>query len=76
MRTVSIFKNGKNQAIRLPKELEFKGITKLEITKHGDAITLRPAHPNWLSLADYDKANHDFMQERPDVVQDEGRFSP
>lgn len=74
MRTVSIFKNGKNQAIRLPKDLEFHGVNEVEIVKHGDSITLRPAHPNWLSLAEQEKAENDFMQERPDVIQDEGRF--
>ena len=31
MRTVSIFRNGKNQAVRLPKDMEFEGITELEI---------------------------------------------
>jgi len=29
MRTVSIFKNGKNQAIRLPKDMEFNGLSEL-----------------------------------------------
>ncbi|PKF49060.1 type II toxin-antitoxin system VapB family antitoxin [Enterovibrio nigricans] len=75
MRTVSIFKNGKNQAVRLPKDLEFEGISELEIHKDGDVITLRPARPNWVSFSDVDKADSDFMAERPDVISDEGRFS-
>ena len=29
MRTVSIFRNNRNQAIRLPKEFEFEGVTEL-----------------------------------------------
>ena len=45
MRTVSIFKNGKNQAVRLPKDFEFDGVNELEIYKDGDVITLRPARP-------------------------------
>ena len=42
MRTVSIFKNGKNQAIRLPKDMEFNGLSELEIVEEGDTIILRP----------------------------------
>ena len=74
MRTVAIFKNGRNQAIRLPRDMEFEGINELEITQEGDRIILRPVRPNWLSLADHDPADSDFMAERQDVVSDEGRF--
>jgi antitoxin VapB len=35
-RTVSIFRNNRNQAIRLPKDLEFQGVTELTIERHGD----------------------------------------
>jgi len=74
MRTVSIFKNGKNQAIRLPASMAYEGIGELEITKEGDVITLRPVRPSWSSLHDLPKADDDFLQERPTVVGDEGRF--
>ncbi|KEQ17637.1 type II toxin-antitoxin system VapB family antitoxin [Endozoicomonas numazuensis] len=74
MRTVSIFKNGRNQAIRLPKDMEFEGISELEIIKEGDRIILKPARPTWSSLADYDPADDDFMSERSDIIADEGRF--
>ena len=75
MRTVSIFKNGKNQAVRLPKEFEFDGVNELEIHKEGDVITLRPARPNWLSFGKQEKADADFMTDREDVIRDEGRFN-
>ncbi|MBD1577863.1 AbrB/MazE/SpoVT family DNA-binding domain-containing protein [Vibrio sp. S11_S32] len=75
MRTVSIFKNGKNQAVRLPKYFEFDGVNELEIYKEGDVITLRPARPDWLSFGEQDKADDDFMANRDDVVTDEGRFN-
>jgi antitoxin VapB len=75
MRTVSIFKNAKNQAIRLPKDMEFEGISQLEIIKNGDEIILRPVRANWLSFAEVEKSDDDFMLERRDVVVDEGRFS-
>lgn len=75
MRIVSIFRNGKNQAVRLPRDLEFQGVTELEIIKHGDSITLRPARPSWLSFAEGEKADPDFLQERPAVIRDEERFT-
>ena len=75
MRTVSIFKNGKNQAVRLPKDMEYQGVNDLEIIKNGDTIILRPARPDWLSLAKCEKLEADFLQERPDVIGDEGRFA-
>lgn len=74
MRTVSIFKNGKNQAVRLPADMAYEGIRELEITREGDVITLRPVRPSWASLHDLPKADDDFLQERPTVVDDEGRF--
>ncbi len=75
MRTVSIFKNGANQAVRLPKDMEFQGVTCLEIDKDGDTITLRPARPGWLSLADHERAPADFLEQRPAVIGDEGRLA-
>ena len=74
MRTVSIFKNGKNQAVRLPKDMEFMGINELEIIKEGDTLILRPVRPTWLSLAGLPKADADFIQDRAAVIADEGRF--
>lgn len=74
MRTVSIFRNGRNQAVRLPKDMEFDGINELEIVKEGDSIILRPARPDWLSYAQNEKADDDFIMEREDVISDEGRF--
>lgn len=75
MRTVSIFRNGKNQAVRLPKDMEFEGITELEIVKAGDAIILRPLKPSWLSLTELPKAEADFLEDRPSVTVDEDRFT-
>ncbi len=47
MRTVSIFKNGNNRAIRLPRDLDFDGVSELEIVREGDSIILRPVRPTW-----------------------------
>lgn len=75
MRTASIFTNGSNQAVRIPKDMEFQGVDELEITKEGDLLILRPIRPSWLSLADLEPVEDDFMQERLPVIDDEGRFA-
>lgn len=74
MRTVSIFKNGNNRAIRLPRDLDFEGVSELEIVREGDSIILRPVRPTWSSFSQLEKADTDFLTERTDVVTDEGRF--
>lgn len=75
MRTASIFINGSNQAVCIPKDMEFQGVDELEITKEGDILILRPVRPSWLSVADIDPVDDDFLQERPAVIDDEGRFA-
>lgn len=74
MRTVSIFRNNRNQAIRLPKDLEFDGVTELTIERQGDTILLRPVRPSWTSLLDEPRADADFLRDRPELIE-EGRFS-
>lgn len=74
LRTVSIFRNNRNQAIRLPRDFEFQGVTELTIERQGDTILLRPVRPDWLSLMKEPCADDDFLRERPDVIED-GRFS-
>lgn len=74
MRRVSIFRNNRNLAIRLPKDFEFPGVTELTIEKRGDAIVLRPVRPSWTSLADEPLADPDFLTERPELIE-EGRVS-
>jgi antitoxin VapB len=73
-RTVSIFRNNRNQAIRLPKDFEFSGVTELTIERQGDTILLRPVRPDWLSLAQKPPADADFLRDRHDLIE-EGRFS-
>jgi antitoxin VapB len=73
MRTVSIFRNNRNQAIRLPKEFEFEGVTELTIERQGDTILLRPVRPSWSSFLDESRADATFLHERPDLIE-ERRF--
>jgi len=72
MRTVSIFKNGNNQAIRLPKDLEFDGVSELTIVKDGNSLVLTPKRKSWISFGDVERADPDFLSERPDIIE-EGR---
>ena len=72
MRTASLFKNGKNQAVRLPKEFEFEGVTEVEIVRDGESIILTPRRKTWSSFVDVKKADDDFLAERQDVLE-EGR---
>lgn len=44
MRTVSIFKNGNNRAIRLPRDLDFEGVSELEIVREGVPSARAGAH--------------------------------
>jgi antitoxin VapB len=74
MRTVSIFRNNRNQAVRLPEDLEFPGVTELSIERKGDTLILRPVRPSWTSFADEPRADADFRRDRPEPVE-EGRFS-
>jgi antitoxin VapB len=74
MRTVSIFRNNRNQAVRLPKDFEFTGVTELTIEKQGDTILLRPVRPSWTSFSDEPRADAEFLRDRPDLIE-EGRFT-
>ncbi|HGW5540860.1 TPA: type II toxin-antitoxin system VapB family antitoxin [Pseudomonas aeruginosa] len=73
MSTVSIFMNGRNQAIRIPRDMEYQGVSELEIIRDGETLILRPVRPSWGSLRDVVTADNDFLTERQDVIE-EGRF--
>ncbi|MBE3211073.1 AbrB/MazE/SpoVT family DNA-binding domain-containing protein [Enterobacter cloacae complex sp. P32C] len=60
--------------VRLPRDLNFEGVSEPEIVREGDRTILHPGRPTWGSFAQLEKADPDFMAEREDVVSDEGRF--
>jgi antitoxin VapB len=46
-RHVKIFKNGRNQAVRIPREFEFPGEDAI-MRKEGDRLIIEPAPPKSL----------------------------
>jgi antitoxin VapB len=64
MDTAKIFKNGKSQAIRLPKEYRFQG-SKVYIKQVGNAVVLLPENDSWQTLIEsLTQFSDDFMLER------------
>ncbi len=68
MHTAKLFTNGKNQAVRIPKSMEFEGINEVEVYKDGNRLIIEPKRKTWLSFAKSKKADDSFMSERPDLV--------
>ena len=76
-RTVSIFRNNRNQAVRLPKDFEYPpNVAELVIEKHGDVITLRPLKPDWDSFfaIPIEPGDEDFLRERPPIFEERRIF--
>ncbi len=46
MSTAKIFWSGRSQAVRLPKDFRFE-TTKVHISRHGNAVILKPVAENW-----------------------------
>jgi len=46
-RHVKVFQNGRNQAVRIPREFEFRGDEAI-MRKEGDRIIIEPAPPKSL----------------------------
>jgi len=60
-RYVKVFKNGRNQAVRIPREFEFRGEEAI-MRKDGDRLIIEPAPPKSLLaiLAKLKQLNEDF----------------
>ena len=69
---VSIFKNGNNQAIRLPKDMEFEEAKSVTIRREGRSLVLTPVKKSWISYLDEPDTEDDFLQHRQDIFE-EGR---
>lgn len=65
MNTAKIFKSGRSQAVRLPKEFRFEG-DEVMVTRYGAAVVLLPKNHDWeVMFAALDGFGEDFMKERP-----------
>jgi antitoxin VapB len=75
MQTAKLFKNGRSQAVRLPREFQFLGEDVL-IQKHGDAVILVPNEKKWdVFLNALDSFSDDFMKAGRDQGEIETRDS-
>ena len=64
MNTAKLFKNGKSQAVRLPREFKFQG-TEVYIKRIGRNVMLIPKDDPWKSLlSSLDEFSDDFMADR------------
>jgi antitoxin VapB len=64
----SIFRNGANQAVRLPQELRFPAdVREVRIRKHGDGLFITPVKPDWsLFFSLQVEVPDDFLENRND----------
>lgn len=71
METAKLFKNGKSQAVRLPKKFNFEG-KEVYIKRVGRNIVLIPKDDPWESLrSSLKKFSSDFMSERSQPLTEE-----
>ena len=72
MMTAKVFKNGRSQAIRLPKECRFSS-DEVVVNKIGDIVILLPKQNKWDSfMRAVDLFSDDFMADgrARDIVQE------
>ena len=72
MMTAKVFKNGRSQAIRLPKECRFSS-DEVIVNKIGDVVILLPKENKWDSfMRAIDLFSDDFMADgrATDIVQE------
>src|ERR1700738_338530 len=66
----SIFRNGANQAVRLPQELRFAAdVKEVRIRKQGDGLLISPVKPDWSSF-------FAMQLDVPDAFRENGDYSP
>lgn len=71
MDTAKLFKNGRSQAVRLPKEFRFSG-ERVFIKRMGNNVVLMPEESSWDSLIESThEFSDDFMQAREQGTQQE-----
>ncbi len=74
MHTAKIFRNGKSQAVRLPKEYRFEG-AEVYANKVGDAVILFPKENPWKPFFDsLSRFSEDFMTDRKQLPTEQRDF--
>ena len=75
-RVAKLFKNGRSQAVRIPKEFRFEG-TEVYIEKDGDRVILSPKRESsWREFfEDPRTVSDDFSVEPRDMLAEERDWS-
>jgi antitoxin VapB len=73
VKRASIFRNGSNQAVRLPQDLRFPNeVKEVRIRKQGDGLLITPIRPDWVSFfALKIDVPDDFLENREDFPPQE-----
>lgn len=75
MDTARLFRNGRSQAVRLPKEFRFEG-DRVYVKRMGNAVVLLPYSGSWNGLFESLGAfSDDFMEDREQPAREEERES-
>ncbi|TGK71125.1 antitoxin [Leptospira wolffii] len=75
MQTAKLFINGRSQAVRLPKEFQFKG-DDVFIQKVGEAVILVPKNKAWNVFLDgLNNFSDDFLKEGRETLSESERES-
>ena len=72
-RTAKVFMNNRSQAVRLPKEFQFRS-KEVFIRKEGDDIILSQRPTDWSGLLSGPFASSGFMQGIEDLPAEEPEF--
>jgi antitoxin VapB len=73
MKTARIFKNGRSQAVRLPKDFQFQD-DQVFIQKHGEAVILVPQEKAWaVFMEGINSFTADFMKDGRDQGKEQER---
>jgi antitoxin VapB len=79
--TAKLFKNGRSQAVRLPKEFRFEGQTEVVIRREGNKVILEPKEESpkmntWADFFEYMRTvdTSDFLLDREQPPPQERDF--
>jgi len=73
MQTAKVFKNGRSQAVRLPKDFRFDS-DEVCVTRMGSAVVLMPKENSWDYVFNIiDGFSEDFMEHREQPKEQQER---